>query len=42
MKDWIFVLMGAAARRLVGYSGFLWIARQGLYALLYQEEGTQP
>jgi hypothetical protein len=34
MKRNIFALMGAAAGGLVGYFGFLWIARQGFYALV--------
>ena len=34
MKHWIFVLLGAVAGGLVGYFGFLWIARQGFYALV--------
>jgi hypothetical protein len=34
MKKHILVLLGAFAGGLVGYFGFLWIARQGFYALV--------
>ena len=34
MKQSILVLIGAVAGGLVGYVGFLWIAHQGLYALV--------
>ena len=34
MKQSILVLIGAIAGGLVGYFAFLWIARQGLYALV--------
>src|SRR6266436_4312250 len=34
MKQSILLLIGAVAGGLVGYVGFLWIARQGLYALV--------
>jgi hypothetical protein len=34
MKEKAFMLMGAVAGGLVGYFGFLWIARQGFYALV--------
>src|SRR5690349_13455261 len=34
MKQSVFVLIGAVAGGLVGYFGFLWIARQGFYALV--------
>jgi hypothetical protein len=34
MKRSMLVLIGAVAGGLVGYFGFLWIARQGFYALV--------
>jgi len=34
MKSWIPVLAGAVAGGVIGYFGFLWIAHQGLYALV--------
>ncbi len=34
MKDHLLVLVGAAVGGLIGYFGFLWIARQGFYALM--------
>jgi hypothetical protein len=34
MKQRILVLIGAVVGGLVGYFGFLWIARQGFYALV--------
>jgi len=34
MKKHILLLLGAFAGGLVGYFGFLWIARQGFYALV--------
>ena len=34
MKRSVLVLIGAVAGGLVGYFGFLWIARQGFYALV--------
>ena len=34
MKRSVLVLIGAVAGGLVGYLGFLWIARQGFYALV--------
>ncbi len=34
MKSWIFVLAGTIVGGLGGYFGFLWIAHQGLYALV--------
>ena len=34
MKRSVLVLIGAVGGGLVGYFGFLWIARQGFYALV--------
>jgi len=34
MKQWILVLIGALAGGVIGLFGFLWIARQGFYALV--------
>ena len=34
MKRSMLVLIGGVAGGLVGYFGFLWIARQGFYALV--------
>jgi hypothetical protein len=34
MKQNLLVLIGAVAGGLIGYFGFLWIARQGFYALV--------
>jgi hypothetical protein len=34
MKDKALMLLGAVAGGLIGYFGFLWIARQGFYALV--------
>jgi len=34
MREWVFVLIGAIAGGLIGFFGFLWIAHQGLYALV--------
>ncbi len=34
MKNWLPLLAGALAGGLIGYFAFLWIARQGFYALV--------